>query len=582
VLMGFTVGQTSATTIGNNDSVQVQFTGAGMTSPVTLKLATFVSGTTTAASAVADLTSQVANNSALSAAGISVTSSASGNNLVLTDNKGEKFQVAVTGDSTNVLGFGSFSAGSTGSTFDYSTITGASTLPTAPQANIASTGSLNISLNGGATASAINVALKSTLGTVSGTAVTDAAVTAAALVATDKIGFLVNGVQKTVTFAGGETTLASLATEINTAAQGATADVVGSGANQSLRLTATGTGSTITVTAAVSTGPGLAATGLVAGQSGTGLANAAAVQADAVSQINAAVAGNSALSGAGIQASIVSNKLVLTSTNGTNFRANGSGATDLGFGISGGSYAGTTNSAAPTAGRVDSAGAYTSTSMAFTAVASGSDSQTVSITATDASGGSHSQAIVIQNNATARTGDTIDDTIHAINTALQQSNDATLQSVYAVKEDNSNGTESIKFQSTTQNFKVAVSALADGTGITAPTGGISTATQNGAGSTADISTQAGANAAVNALATAVQNLGTAQAAIGKGENLLNYAVGLAQSQSTNEAAAESQIRDANLAQAAANLTKAQILVQAGTAALAQANSAPQAILSLLK
>jgi hypothetical protein len=60
---------------------------------------------------------------------------------------------------------------------------------------------------------------------------------------------------------------------------------------------------------------------------------------------------------------------------------------------------------------------------------------------------------------------------------------------------------------------------------------------------------------------------------------LNYAVALAQSQSTNEAAAESQIRDANLAQEAANLTKAQILVQAGTAALSQANSAPQAILS---
>jgi flagellin len=215
-------------------------------------------------------------------------------------------------------------------------------------------------------------------------------------------------------------------------------------------------------------------------------------------------------------------------------------------------------------------------------MASGGDSQTVSITAVDASGGSHAQAITLQNNATARTGDTIDDAIHAINTQLQQSNDSTLQSIYAVKEDNGNGTESIKFQSTTQNFKVAVGSPSDGTGIAAPTGGISTATQNGSGANASIDSISGAEAAVNALANAVQNLGTAQAAVGKGENNLNYAVALAQSQSTNEAAAESQIRDANLAQEAANLTKAQILVQAGTAALAQANSAPQQLLSLLK
>ena len=50
---------------------------------------------------------------------------------------------------------------------------------------------------------------------------------------------------------------------------------------------------------------------------------------------------------------------------------------------------------------------------------------------------------------------------------------------------------------------------------------------------------------------------------------------------TNETTAESDIRDANLATEAANLTKAQILMQAGVAALAQANSAPQMILSLL-
>jgi flagellin len=233
-------------------------------------------------------------------------------------------------------------------------------------------------------------------------------------------------------------------------------------------------------------------------------------------------------------------------------------------------------------GRIDSAGAYTSTSMNFSALANGGDSQSVSITAADATGGSHSLSVTLVNNSTVANGGNIDAAVDSINTALQQSNDSTLQSVYAVKENNANGTQAVKFMSTIQNFKIAVSSTTDGSGLAAPTGGVSTATQYGTGSTVDISTETGASAAVNALATAVQALGTAQAAVGKSENNLNYAVALAQSQSTNEAAAESQLRDANLAQEAASLTKAQILVQAGTAALSQANSAPQAILSLLK
>jgi flagellin len=63
---------------------------------------------------------------------------------------------------------------------------------------------------------------------------------------------------------------------------------------------------------------------------------------------------------------------------------------------------------------------------------------------------------------------------------------------------------------------------------------------------------------------------------------LNYAIGLAQSQISNFSAAESRIRDADVASEAANLTKAQVLQQANMAAMAQANSAPQAVLSLLK
>jgi flagellin len=90
------------------------------------------------------------------------------------------------------------------------------------------------------------------------------------------------------------------------------------------------------------------------------------------------------------------------------------------------------------------------------------------------------------------------------------------------------------------------------------------------------------NAAINAIAQAVQSLGSVQGIVGAGENTLNYAINLAQSQITSFSSAQSQIRDSNVAAEAADLTKAQVLQQASIAAMAQANQEPQAILALLK
>ena len=70
--------------------------------------------------------------------------------------------------------------------------------------------------------------------------------------------------------------------------------------------------------------------------------------------------------------------------------------------------------------------------------------------------------------------------------------------------------------------------------------------------------------------------------LGQDQTAKKLTLHLAQSQLTNLSAAESRIRDADLAAESANLTKSQILLQAGIAALAQANSAPQQVLSLLK
>jgi flagellin len=97
-----------------------------------------------------------------------------------------------------------------------------------------------------------------------------------------------------------------------------------------------------------------------------------------------------------------------------------------------------------------------------------------------------------------------------------------------------------------------------------------------------VDTKANALTALTAINAAVTALGNAQGTVGTGENALNQAVQLAQSQITNFSAAESRIRDADVAAEAANLTKAQVLQQASVAALAQANAAPQAVLQLFR
>ena len=97
-----------------------------------------------------------------------------------------------------------------------------------------------------------------------------------------------------------------------------------------------------------------------------------------------------------------------------------------------------------------------------------------------------------------------------------------------------------------------------------------------------VDTTTNALAAITAITSAVQSLGQTQGSVGTGENDLNYAVSLAQSQITNLSASESSIRDADVAAEAANLTKSQVLEQSSVAALAQANAAPQALLKLLQ
>ena len=98
----------------------------------------------------------------------------------------------------------------------------------------------------------------------------------------------------------------------------------------------------------------------------------------------------------------------------------------------------------------------------------------------------------------------------------------------------------------------------------------------------NVSTASAAATAVTTIASAVSTLGTAQATVGTIQNRLQFAISLAQSQIVNTKAAESRIRDANVAEESANLTRYSILTQSGIAALAQANSQSGSVLSLLR
>jgi len=97
----------------------------------------------------------------------------------------------------------------------------------------------------------------------------------------------------------------------------------------------------------------------------------------------------------------------------------------------------------------------------------------------------------------------------------------------------------------------------------------------------DISTVTGANEAMVSIDNALQTVNNLQASLGAAQNRFTAISTSQQAESTDLSSAQSQITDANFAQETANLSKAQVLQQAGISVLAQANSLPQQVLKLL-
>ncbi len=91
-----------------------------------------------------------------------------------------------------------------------------------------------------------------------------------------------------------------------------------------------------------------------------------------------------------------------------------------------------------------------------------------------------------------------------------------------------------------------------------------------------------ANAMISALDTALDTVNSERATYGAVQNRFEAVIANLQIASENQTAAKSRIMDADFAKETAMLTRAQILQQAGTAMLAQANQVPQQVLQLLK
>ncbi len=98
----------------------------------------------------------------------------------------------------------------------------------------------------------------------------------------------------------------------------------------------------------------------------------------------------------------------------------------------------------------------------------------------------------------------------------------------------------------------------------------------------DVSTHAAASAAISAVNTAINKVSTQRANLGAYQNRLEHKINNLDTSSENLQAAESRIRDVDMADEMTRYTKNNILVQAATAMLAQANQSPQNVLKLLQ
>lgn len=101
-------------------------------------------------------------------------------------------------------------------------------------------------------------------------------------------------------------------------------------------------------------------------------------------------------------------------------------------------------------------------------------------------------------------------------------------------------------------------------------------------STVNVTTQAGANSAITTINDAIKSVSAERSKLGANQNRLDHTINNLKTSSENLTAAESRVRDVDMAKEMMNQTKNSILAQAAQAMLAQSNQTPQGVLQLLR
>ncbi|MEL7207170.1 MAG: flagellin [Actinomycetota bacterium] len=168
----------------------------------------------------------------------------------------------------------------------------------------------------------------------------------------------------------------------------------------------------------------------------------------------------------------------------------------------------------------------------------------------------------------------------ASRTAIKSELDALAAEVGRIGTDTTFGGASV-FTATALNFQVG-SEGDSGNQIQMTVGPLDATALGGADLTAlDVTDAANARTSIEDIDTAIAAVSTSRGALGAVQNRFESAIRNLQVNTENLSASESRIRDTDMAEEMVTFTKNQILQQAGTAMLAQANSIPQGILQLL-
>jgi flagellin len=185
---------------------------------------------------------------------------------------------------------------------------------------------------------------------------------------------------------------------------------------------------------------------------------------------------------------------------------------------------------------------------------------------------------------TVTTG-TLSASTDANNIAGQLNGDAAFSAVFTARVTSAGGLEIKANDASLADTAITVT----GTGLA----GAKTDTANAVGSggfdAADLgvagvnlASKAGAQTAIDDIDDAIKAVSTSRANLGALQNRFEHTINNLNVTAENLSASESRIRDTDMAQEMMSFTRAQILSQAGTAMLAQANQAPQGVLSLLR